>query len=362
MKAYFLILTVICSLSVNSLWAQEKINWISPQEASAVQGRIHGDAIADYGRLEKKMEAALRPAVWSLGTNAAGLYVDFKTTAESIQVRYKVKGALQMPHMPAIGVSGVDLYAFDGKDWSWASGQYAFKDTITYNFASIGSHPDFTYRLYLPLYNTVEWLEIGVAEGQKVQFFTEKQRPIVIYGTSIAQGACASRPGLGWTNILGRMQQQPIVNLGFSGNGRLEEPLLKLICEANPSLIVLDCLPNLGVSATRTMAQVDSTVQHAVRYIRAVHPKTPILMTAHSSGNNPRILNTKKNIEYEQTSEVGIRAFEALKKAAVPNIYFLSNKAIGLDENMTVDYAHPNDLGMMKIAQAYRDMLKRILK
>lgn len=362
MKSYFLLITFICSLSVLCLHAQEKLQWHNPLSAGAVEGRIAGESIAGYGRLEKKLEPQVREAVWTLGKNAAGLYIEFKTAAKSIKVRYQVEGALHMPHMPTIGVSGVDLYAFDGQSWNWASGQYAFKDTVSYSFTDIGSHPEFTYRLYLPLYNTVKWLEIGVDEGESLSFVQDAQRPIVVYGTSIAQGACASRPGLAWTNLLGRMLPQPIVNLGFSGNGRLEEPILKLICAANPAIVVLDCLPNLGVSAERSAAQVDSVVQHAVKYIRAIHPKTPILLTAHSSGNNVHILNRKSNMEFEQTTEAGLQAYESLKKQGVADLYYLSNAAIGLDVNMTVDYAHPNDLGMLKIAEAYRDVLKTIIK
>lgn len=47
--------------------------------------------------------------------------------------------------------------------------------------------------------------------------------PIVLYGTSIAQGACASRPGMAWGNIVSRSLEIPLINLGFSGNGKLEK-------------------------------------------------------------------------------------------------------------------------------------------
>ena len=69
--------------------------------------------------------------------------------------------------------------------------------------------------------------------------------PIVVYGTSIAQGGCASRPGLAWTNILGRKLDRPVINLAFSGNGKLEKELIELLSEIDASLYVLDCLPNL---------------------------------------------------------------------------------------------------------------------
>lgn len=134
-----------------------------------------------------------------------------------------------MPHMLSTGVSGVDLYTMDcdGKQY-WCAANYQFGDTIRYTYN------DLTYRnthnngneftLYLPLYNGVKSLQIGVPEGSRFDFvYPPSEKPIVIYGTSIAQGACASRPGMAWANILQRKLDMPIVNLGFSGNGQLDE-------------------------------------------------------------------------------------------------------------------------------------------
>ena len=35
-----------------------------------------------------------------------------------------------------------------------------------------------------------------------------------------------------------------VVNLGFSGNGRLELPLCELLCELEAACFVIDCLPS----------------------------------------------------------------------------------------------------------------------
>ncbi|QBQ41135.1 hypothetical protein E2P86_08185 [Sphingobacterium psychroaquaticum] len=355
-------LTFFCLLVCLSVFSQKKneLVWRTPE---FVQGQTTTEATAKYGRLPDNLQAEVRPPVWYLGTNSAGLHVDFTTDADSIVVRYKVKGALNMPHMPSTGVSGVDLYMLDRKKggWLWSAGNYSFKDTISYTFRSIGSDLDRLYQLYLPLYNTVEWMEIGVPEGRVFKEVQSNKKPIIIYGTSIAQGACASRPGLGWTNILARNLQSPVVNLAFSGNGRLEDPILELIAKADPSIIVLDCLPNLGVIPERSEAQLDSLVYHAFSYLRKHHPHTPIVLTEHSSGFNSSILNHELNARFEQTSRVGQQVFRRLKRDGFKNIYLLSNREIGLDINSTVDYVHPNDIGMMKIADAYTKLLRKLL-
>lgn len=190
--------------------------WFDPASSpfSVIEGRgwQQNELAAPYDRLPQKMEQLVRPPVWGLSHNTAGEYINFKTNATTIVIRYKVAGNQAMPHMPATGVSGVDLYAKDqnGK-WQWARGGYRFGDTIEYRFNNL---PLFAVkamcRLYLPLYNTVTWMNIGVpSDAEFAVLPASKEKPVVLYGTSIMQGACASRPGLAWPNILGRKLNKP---------------------------------------------------------------------------------------------------------------------------------------------------------
>lgn len=333
---------------------------LQQQDIAHVHGTIQSDqAFTIFQRLPNDLQPQLRPAVWSLGTNSAGLYIDFATAADSIKVAYQVSGPLSMPHMPSIGVSGVDLYQKDGDNWNWAYGSYAFKDTISYEYFNINKQGEKKYRLYLPLYNTVKQLQISVPNGQKIQFLKEEENPIIIYGTSITQGACATRPGLAWTNILGRQLNVPIVNLGFSGNGRLEQPILDLMSQAKARIYVLDCIPNLGSITNYPDTTLAALLDNAVKTIRLKNPKTPIILTEHSSGDNGGFINYIKNAEYMRTSHVLKNQFKALNKK-YGNLYLLSNEAIGLDQESTVDYAHPNDIGMMKHAEAYKKLIQKI--
>lgn len=70
----------------------------------------------------------------------------------------------------------------------------------------------------------------------------------------------------------------------------------------------------------------------------------------------------KTNADYQSRSRVAENAVKALQAQGDKNLYWLSEKEIGLDRNSTVDYAHPNDYGMEKIAAAYTKLLKKILK
>ena len=108
------------------------------------------------------------------------------------------------------------------------------------------------YMLYLPLYDGIETLEIGIEEKAVIrQPQVESpvtERPVICYGTSITQGGCATRPGMAYTNILSRMLNREVVNLGFSGHGHLEYEIAELMTHRNPSVIVMDFIPNVSAS------------------------------------------------------------------------------------------------------------------
>jgi len=321
-----------------------------------------------YDRFPARASQTLNPNVWDLSHSSAGLYCKFRTDASEIIVRYTVqgKGSFAMSHMPATGVSGVDLYGLshDG-EWGWAPGTFSFGDTIEYRFAGLGADTVFAgrdceYRLFLPLYNTVTWMQIGVRSGRHFTALPlQPEKPIVVYGTSIAQGACASRPGLAWTAILERQLDRPLINLGFSGSGKLEKSVIDLMNEIDAKLYVLDCLPNL--SSGLSGAEVANRIREAVRILQEKHPSVPILLAAHSGGNAGHFIDTARRHEFQNVNNVLEVTFARMKAEGIQNIYMLSGKDIGLDIHSTVDGVHPNDIGMEQHAAAYQRAIRAIL-
>lgn len=351
-------------VTVSSLMAQS-ISWHNPLVETALQGRTAALKIEDgYSRLPQHLKSEVREPVWYLGQQAAGIYIEFDSNSPEVFVRYKVKNALNMPHMPTTGVSGVDLYA-QGKNklnWKWSFGKYKFADTITYTYENLAvESAGNKYRLYLPLYNAVDWMEIGVKDGASFEFKRNTEKPIIVYGTSIAQGACATRPGLGWTNMLGRNFTQPVINLAFSGNGRLEQPILDLISDVDAAAYLLDCIPNLALTKDRSADDLKKLIINAVATLRKNHPKTPIMLMAHSSSEVPGIMSKTNLSEYGSSSVVAFETFKEIKAKGDRNIYWVSSQDIGFDIESTVDYAHPNDIGMKKISDAYTKLLRKIL-
>ena len=111
--------------------------------------------------------------------------------------------------MPATGVSGVDLYAKtkDGR-WRFVGNGRPMGVSNTAVFTLPSAPPAEQFMLYLPLYNGTRSIEVGIPKNCTISkpdlSAQQRPKPIVFYGTSIVQGACASRPGMASVAIAGR--------------------------------------------------------------------------------------------------------------------------------------------------------------
>jgi lysophospholipase L1-like esterase len=361
---------LLAFLQVTSGYSQKiSYAWWNPAKSQfpVLEGQAWREVKNPFDRLPAKAESTVRKDVWDLAQQTAGLMVRFKSNADQIIVRYQVKGEKAMPHMPATGVSGVDLYAVnaDGK-WLWCAGKYTMGDTIEYRFTGLIPNETYhqkgrEYRLYFPLYNSVQWMEVGVPDGALFSPLpVRKEKPIVVYGTSIAQGGCASRPAMAWPAIVGRKLDRPLINLGFSGNGRLEKEVIDLISEIDAKVFVLDCLPNLDASDATKSEGVKNLVIQSVRQLQNKNKSTPILLVEHCGFSDEGIKPShERNVK--ALNKAQREAFAQLKSEGNNNLYLLSKEEIGLSMDGTVDGIHPNDLGMQDYADAYEKIIRSIL-
>lgn len=352
-------------ISYFTLSAQTK--WINPVDGNinVVHGLISQDMPREnpYHRLPANAKDIVRNGVWWWSLSNAGIYLSFYSDSKSIAMRYQLHDKnYSMPHMPSTGVSGIDLYAIDinGKEL-WCAGNYSFADTVKYNFSPIGydSRHGYEYRLYLPLYNSVKWLEIGVDEGSSFKLIpSSKEKKIVLYGTSILQGACASRPGMAWGNILGRRLSSEVINLGFSGNGMLEKEMIDILANEDAKAYVIDCMPN--VFSLEPNVIIDTLVK-AVKRLRDNKPLTPIILSEHSGYPNS-VTNPVQKKKYEDSNIATKQAYKILCDSGIKNLHLLSFDEISQPLDATVEGIHPNDYGMYALADAHEKKLREVLK
>ncbi len=335
---------------------KSELLWYDLREL-VVEGRGFTETKSFYDRLPAKAEGVVRSPVWNLSLNSAGIATRFVTDAKSISARWKLRSAnLAMPHMPATGASGLDLYIKDDKGWHWlANGRPGALENQQVLASSVpaGTHE---YFLYLPLYNGVQSVEIGVPSSATLyQAAPRKTKPIVFYGTSITQGGCASRPGMCYSAILGRWLDHEAINLGFSGNAKMEPEVAKLLAELDPSVYFLNALPNMNA------AEITERAEPFVRTIRQAHPNTPIVLVEDRTYANSNVVAAQR--QRNDTSRAAFKkAYENLMKEGVKGLSYVEGEGqIGDDGEGTVDGSHPTDLGFYRQATFYKPVLVKAL-
>jgi hypothetical protein len=340
--------------------ANDPTLWYDIRELN-LEGKGFTQTKAPFDRLPAKAESVVRAAVWGLSRHSAGMCVRFVTDATTLQARWTLTSdRLAMPHMPATGVSGLDLYVKTPESgWRWLSVGQPSKTSNTaklFNGIPAGQRE---FLLYLPLYNGVSSVEIGIAREYKLArapaYPAGQDKPIVFYGTSITQGGCASRPGMVHTAILGRRLHRPVINLGFSGNGRMEPEVALLLAEIDAGIYVIDCLPNMNA------AEVAEHTEPLVRILRKARPQTPIVLVEDRNYTNSFLLPDRR--ERNETNHAALRkAYDQLVAAGGTGLHYLPGAALlGDDGEGTVDSSHPTDLGFVRQADAFQKVLEPIL-
>lgn len=331
-----------------------RLRWLDVQSL-AVEGRGWNDTEHFFDRLPARAKAIVNGDVWNLSHDTAGFVVHFTSDTPELRIRGTLrKKKLEMAHMPSSGVSGLDFYTKEAGTWRWFT---SFRPEDSVDIAGV-IFQDIPARsreflLYLPLYNGISALEIGVADSCLCEPVVRAEKPVVFYGTSIVQGGCVSRPGMAYTSILRRRLDWPLVNLGFSGSGRAEPELAALLAELDARLFVIDCLPNL-------QADQVGRVEEFVRILRQRHAATPVVLVESLEYVNGVALPARKE-RYEKSNRT-LREIHARLARTDRNIHLVpAANLIGADGEGTVDGVHPSDLGMLRMADHMAPLLRRLL-
>jgi hypothetical protein len=281
-----------------------------------LEGRAWGDhaRLRYFDRLPAAAEARAKTTVetmgissaWDMSRCSAGMMACFDTNASEIRVRYRLlKEELAMPHMPATGVSGVDLYSRDQQgEWRYVQGILSNSREVEGSLIAGLSRVEQHYALY----NGVESLEIGVPVEASFAGIAPRPNPVVFYGTSITQGGVASRPGMAHVSILGRRLDRPVLNLGFSGTGRMDTAIGEYLAQVDAAAFVIECSANMNADLIRERCVP------FVKALRAAWSTTPII-----------------------------------------HLY-------GTDSEGSTDGSHASDLGFMRLADAMEPVLRAALK
>lgn len=326
-----------------------------------ILGKAFDQTEALYERLPAYLKDSLRKDLWALGRNSSGIAIRFRTDAKNIAARWTLLNNFRMNHMTDVGIRGLDLYRYEDGKWRFVnSGRPTLGQKENQKMIISNMQGDmYEYMLYLPLYDGITALEIGVdssAVVEQPQLSTPRRgKPVLIYGTSVTQGGCASRPGMVYTALLSRALDKEVLNLGFSGNGRLDLEIARALADyTDPSVFVLDCMPNC------TYKEVAERGVKFIEILRAKHPDTPILVVDNFRYPHSEIdLTVKGNLDKKEAEVEKVVAH--FREKGDRNIHYLKYDGY-ISPESTVDGVHLTDRGFTEMADRYYRELKKIIR
>lgn len=358
MKRSILFCLIACSAFAS--FAQDSIRYTNAAALQMVGKAKLTDSI--FQRIDAAETKDMPKSVQGLAKNSAGIAILFETNSTVIRAKWKLDKEVFLANMTPIGHSGLDLYCMKDGKWQFVMTGRPAKGIIEQDQVII-QNMDSTmkqFMLYLPLYNTVSDVQIGVQEKAEIrkpaQPGIDTKKRVVMYGSSILQGASAGRPGMAYPAILQRRTGYDVINLGFSGSAKMEMELAKYIATVPADVYILDCIPNPSPE------EIKERSYNFIKYLRQQQPTTPIILVETVFRENANWdQKIGKNVN-GQLQEIR-KTFERLKKEGIDNFYYIStDKLIGDDHEATVDGVHLSDLGFMRMADAVLPVLKKAMR
>lgn len=330
----------------------EDYDWRDGVKDLALEGRGFPKEAEPYTRLPERFKGKVTTSVWNLSQTAIGFNARFVTDSKEIVVRWKVKPGLRPSAMfTFVMFAGVDAYRrrADGT-WEHACCGAVDQDTGVGELR-LRWIPGEECMVYLPVRARPLEFSVGVLKGSS---FTAPKahaiaRPIVHYGTSIVNGGAASRPGMIFPAIMGRRLDAEVIDLGFSGAGKMELPMADLVAEIEASLYIIDCEWNMSVELEK------ANYLPFVRRLKELRPDTPVLLCGSCTERTvPRDQEVYARGVYDQ-----LKAEDPAKWA---NWHFLSGvEMLPNDSDCTLDHCHPSDWGFAQMGRVYAEAVRKIL-
>lgn len=332
---------------------KENIRFYNAEESPLkVYGMFKEDG--QFRRIPQRVAETINEDIVSLSKYTAGGRIRFRTDSTKVTVNVTLSKVGRWNHWALTGSAGFDMYTEEEGGCRYVGTfrpPYDVEDTYeqTLEFSDRKLR---NILIHFPLYSSVQELYIGLEETCRVlePLAYKIEKPVVFYGSSITQGACASRPGNTYQSILSRKLHFNFINLGFSNAARAETEIAEYIKNINMSAFVYDYDHNAP-----TVEYLAKTHERMFKIIREANPKLPILCMS-----MPKYYLTESE---KKRLEIMNNTYQNAKANGDANVYLLDGKQLMFlaEDEGTVDGIHPNDLGYASMARAMEKVLKDIL-
>ena len=357
MKRLFLVAVAVFAVVISATAKQSEITYVDASTLTIIN-KIH-DTGKPLERLDVERYSSLAPNTAKVFRQSTGLALVFRTDSRNIYVRWSIQPQKLRANTPDIYLRGMDIYLLHEGNWTFAgvARPKTDPDVVEFESSLIRNMADGVKEclVYLPAYVQIESLEIGVDEGSMIKAAPSPfKHKIVFVGSSLTHGEGAPRPGANYVAQLGRRLNAETPNLGHSGQCKLQQHFVDIVCDNKADAFVFDAFSN------PTAAIINERLYDFVEQIRAKHKKTPLifLQTVRRTGAMFDLTAKKRNDDQRAAAE---KLMEKVCKD-FKNVYFIDNAFdTGVDNEGTVDNSHLTDYGIYRVLQIMEPQLREIL-
>lgn len=332
---------------------------------NAADFNVIGKAIPtseDFTRIDTSAYRFNDEVIEEYACHSTGLAVLFATDSPLIKARWQTSPKNASENMTAIAQKGLDLYIRQGDEWVFAGvGRPDMADGPSY------SHHEGTIvksmapgrkecLLYLPLYDRLDSLFIGVEDGSYIEPLDNPFRHrIVIKGSSVTHGLAASRPGMSYAARFGRDNGFYCFNLGFSGKSKLQPEYAEYLADIEADAFIFDAFSNPSAEL------IHENFDRFVDIIREAHPDVPLIFMQTERRESRNFDTWREDFEARKQAAAEEEIRERMKTDR--HIYFIpSDDFLGDEHIATSDGSHPTDLGFTYMLESISPKILKILR
>lgn len=305
-----------------------------------------------YTRMPQQVAKDVSKEVYYRHANTSGGRVRFVTNSSVIAIKATMSGVERAPYFPLTGIAGFDLYV--GAEPEYCD-TFIPPLNLSNGYEGIIHLRDNSTReitINFPLFCDVTDLYIGLEQNATLVKAPEylHSKPIVFYGSSITQGACASRPGNTYENVISRSLHTDYLCLGFAGAAKAENEFAQYIKNLDMSVFVYDYDHNAP-----TLKYLADTHKKMFQTIRDANPDLPIVILS-----RPKYRLTE---DEQQRLAVIRKTYDDAVAAGDKNVYLIDGPTLMqyAGNDGTADGLHPNDLGFRSMAKVLIEQLNPLL-
>jgi len=313
-------------------------------------GVFYDEKRESFLRMPFESAQAVSKDVCGLNFYTSGGRIRFKTDSEYVAIKTIQHKFYKTSHIANTGTIGFDIVENKNGNYIY-SGTFVPPNDFNDGYESVvhfGSKKMRDLTIEFPLYSSVNQLLIGIEEDSKLECGNKYKdySPVVFYGSSITQGACASRPGTSYEAIISQHLDVDYINLGFSGNAKGEEEIANYVASLNMSVFVYDYDYNAP-----TVEHLKNTHERMFKIFRAKQPKTPVIFLSRPYIN--------RDFSNEERRSVIMQTYANAVNSGDRNVYYIDGNSM-YDEyssSCSVDGVHPNDAGLLMMAKKIGDII-----